>query len=91
MIITDETGDHALVKTDDEKTMYAIGMLCKSHLVKVKPEAKFFPSLDRHVNAMIGMHPDKQWIIDKMRGHEFPLPKDSIQIDGEVNHEKKAT
>jgi hypothetical protein len=79
--VTHDGQQYALVKTDNYERVEVIAALCAMHMEKLYPGAICEISTDRSRNTMVEMHPDKDWIIDKLRGYEFPLPHEVI-IDG---------
>lgn len=87
ILITEHNGEaektHALIKTDNDRRFAALWALCLTHLDTVRPGMRAFASSDRALNALTPMHPDKDFIIEKLREAEFPLPGNEIVIDGE--------
>lgn len=75
--------EYALLKTDNSERIEALAGLCR-HIEAVFPgqDAECFASTDRSTNVHVGMHPDRIWIIDKLRALEHPLP-DEIIIEGD--------
>ena len=73
----------AIIKTDDEDRILALSSLASKHLKKIMPKSDVIYSGNVSVNRDADMHPDRNAIIHNLREAEFPLPKNTITIDGE--------
>lgn len=72
---------YAILKTEHDSTAIALSSLIAKHQDRLMPGTAFDLSADRALNAETPMHPDKDFIINRFRNAEFPLPKDPITID----------
>jgi hypothetical protein len=88
VVLANDGDQHALVKSDNDERIQVIAILCRQHIHKLFPQAICEVSTDRSFNAMVEMHPDREWIIDKLRGYEFPLPSEVI-IEGVYRREAR--
>lgn len=80
VIIVHNHEKQALIKTDDKNNAVLVALLCR-HLPEVIPGATFYLSGDSTDIASVGVHPDREWIMGKLREKEFPLPKKPKIID----------
>lgn len=82
--IDDGQEELAIIKTENYDRAYAVAQLCGLHLAKLFPretlEVRF--SADRRRNLKVGMHPDKDDIINRLRAKEFPLPAGKDILEG---------
>lgn len=76
--------ERAIIKTEYYDRAYAVFQLCELHLPKLFPHSTITVKMcgDRRMNQKIGMHPDKDWIIEQLRAREFPLPTSKDILEG---------
>lgn len=82
--LDDGTEELAIIKTEHYDRAYAVFQLCELHLPDVFPHATITVKMcgDRRMNQKVGMHPDKDDIIEKLRAKEFPLPASKNVLEG---------
>ena len=84
-IIVNIAGDEgALIKTMHRDRANAVAMLCQLHLTALYPRATARLTNGTDVWT-IGMHPQKDEIIAKMRALEMPLPTGHYVLEGEYS------
>lgn len=87
IILQEGKTKRALLKTDNDERTEMLSILCQRHMKKLYPKATWEISADRTLNTMVEMHTDREWIIDRLRAYELPLPYEVI-IEGDYRHEE---
>jgi len=83
IIVKHEGKEYALAKATTVGRIQGTAQLVQEFMPKLWPDAVCWVSTDTVLNGEVEMHPDRDWIINKLREIALPHPRSIIEIETE--------
>lgn len=71
---------YALIKTDNEARASIFVALCERYMKQIFPKAQVQISKNLTLNKQLCIHPEKEWIINRLRELHMAIPTGSSDI-----------